>query len=838
MRRTLDDAMGGAARGGRRADGDVAGRPEYPLRSQETPHYLRRFKFVHNGVDVYFSEDDVPVADMSGVSPGSVGPTQGGVMAGSVAGGTATAAGGIHTGLAGVGLENGALAAAESPECSDSEMDISGGGGRPTSPLKRASVQLEDAKVPSAKKPHHTFGDSMGGGGAGGGPAGGPGSTPSESDDADMMNTDDAVVLPSPSASPITGSDTPDGDDSAAAVGFQDKVSQHVSASLAEIPGLVGAFDSLPEPMKKYAIYRMLQQCDRSTLSAVAGIVVPALRVDFISLLPVELSYNILSFLDYKTLCMAAQVSRSWRQIVDSSEWVWRHRLLRDEFTLQPGELERALREGWDYTSWGRSVAPVPPASISTPVRSRRATDGDGDAIIPANLDHHRRQHHLLHQHHHHNGAHNGAHDEEAINESIPPSPGTPDDDARINVYKAIYRRKHLISRNWMDPQSKPHHLRIRGHGQDVVTCLQFDDDRIVTGSDDHTISVYDTKTGRLRTRFRGHEGGVWALKYYNKNTLISGSTDKTVRVWDIEKEKCTHIFYGHTSTVRCLDVIEPVKTVDRETGQPIVAPKFPIIVTGSRDATLRMWRLPGPNDPHYLPQTVEEQKNDPFFIRCLHGHTNSVRAISGYGDTVVSGSYDTTVRVWTVSTGECKWQLTGHQQRVYSAVIDHKRDRCVSGSMDWLVKVWCIKTGSLLYTLEGHTSLVGLLDLKQSTLVSAAADSTLRVWDPENGKSMHQLQGHQGAITCFQHDENKVVSGSERTLKLWNIKTGQLIKDLLTDLSGIWQVRFDHQRCVAAVKRKDETYLEVLDFDYDPSTKDEVREIRVVTPEDDAHAS
>jgi F-box and WD-40 domain protein CDC4 len=388
-----------------------------------------------------------------------------------------------------------------------------------------------------------------------------------------------------------------------------------------------------------------------------------------------------------------------------------------------------------------------------------------------------------------------------------------------------------------MDPQSRPHHLRIRGHGQDVVTCLQFDDDRIVTGSDDHTISVYDTKTGRLRTRFRGHEGGVWALKYYNKNTLISGSTDKTVRVWDIEKEKCTHIFYGHTSTVRCLDVIEPAKVVDPETGNTVVAPKFPIIVTGSRDATLRMWRLPGPNDPKYLPRTIEEQRNDPFFIQSLRGHSNSVRAISGYGDTVVSGSYDTTVRVWTISTGECKWQLTGHQQRVYSAVIDHKRDRCVSGSMDWLVKVWCIKTGSLLYTLEGHTSLVGLLDLKQSTLVSAAADSTLRVWDPENGKSLHQLQGHQGAITCFQHDENKVVSGSERTLKLWNIKNGRLIKDLLTDLSGIWQVRFDHQRCVAAVKRKDETYLEVLDFDYDPFAN-ESREIRTVVPEDITTAS
>jgi len=47
----------------------------------------------------------------------------------------------------------------------------------------------------------------------------------------------------------------------------------------------------------------------------------------------------------------------------------------------------------------------------------------------------------------------------------------------------------------------------------------------------------------------------------------------------------------------------------------------------------------------------------------------------------------------------------------------------------------------------------------------------------------------------------------------MWNVRTGECLKDLLTDLSGVWQVRFNDRRCVAAVQRNRLTYVEVLDF-------------------------
>lgn len=551
--------------------------------------------------------------------------------------------------------------------------------------------------------------------------------------------------------------------------GEEDDLQYSSQQTLQSFSKVISSYESLPSEIQRALLAKLLSVTDRSSLSMMAGNIVPSLRCDFLTLLPIELVHDILKLFDFKTLCAASQVSRAWRNIVDSSETIWKNRLIEDEFTIDEEEVRRAQTQEWDYTSWGN-------------VKAKKIKKKFNDVNAPP-----------------------------------------------INIYKAIYRRKYLIiNRNWMESNYKPHPLTIEGNGNDVVTCLQFDDEKIITGSDDHSITVYDSQTGRRRNKLEGHDGGVWALQYVG-NSLVSGSTDRSVRVWDIKRGKCTHCFTGHTSTVRCLEVLLPVKVgVDPATNAPIMAPRFPVIITGSRDATLRVWKLPPEVPDHITDEQLDAAGPDnggAYFLRSLQGHASSVRALSGHGNTVVSGSYDTTVRVWNIDTGECRWVLTGHAQRVYSAVLDYKRNRCISGSMDWFVKVWSLETGTLLYTLEGHTSLVGLLDLNRTTLVSAAADSTLRVWDPDNGNFLHKLEGHQGAITCFQHDEYKVVSGSERTLKLWNIRTGKLVQDLLDGLTRIWQVRFDQRRCVAAVQRNDRTFIEVLDFDYDPYEMDEYEE-------------
>jgi F-box and WD-40 domain protein CDC4 len=174
---------------------------------------------------------------------------------------------------------------------------------------------------------------------------------------------------------------------------------------------------------------------------------------------------------------------------------------------------------------------------------------------------------------------------------------------------------------------------------------------------------------------------------------------------------------------------------------------------------------------------------------------------------------------------------LTPLLHPVYSVVLDPTRNIACSGSMDGTVRVWDLNTGTERFMLTGHTSLVGLLGLSASHLVSAAADSTLRIWDPDTGEMKHTLAAHNGAITCFQHDEFKVLSGSDGTLKMWDIRDGSVVRDLLTGIIGAWQVVFEGRWCVAASNQQDATVLDVWDFGTEEvEIEDGTRELREVS--------
>jgi F-box and WD-40 domain protein CDC4 len=414
-----------------------------------------------------------------------------------------------------------------------------------------------------------------------------------------------------------------------------------------------------------------------------------------------------------------------------------------------------------------------------------------------------------------------------------------------------MYKFYYLTRKNWLTGRYKK--LSFPGHAGSVVTWLLFDDDKIVSGSDDQSIHIYDIRKGELSKKLIGHQGGVWALQYYG-STLVSGSTDRSVRVWNMDTGRCTHIFEGHTSTVRCLLIVSqdkksPNTSFSNSKSSSPENISRPVMVTGSRDTTLRVWSLPE-LDTTWFPS---DGTDNPYLIHTLRGHTNSVRAIAGHENILVSGSYDTSVRIWNLETGDCIHTCNGHREKVYSVGYSHELKRAVSGSMDSTVKVWDSISGENLFTLEGHNSLVGLLELTTSFLVSAAADSTLRIWCPHTGKCLAILQGHDAAITCFHHDpeNNRLVSGSDGGVKVWELSSvgygssnvndsmimpsssllskslpftqtcegpkpvhGRFIGDLVKDVQGVWKTRMDTTRLVCAVQDTERrTWFEVLDF-------------------------
>ena len=95
-------------------------------------------------------------------------------------------------------------------------------------------------------------------------------------------------------------------------------------------------------------------------------------------------------------------------------------------------------------------------------------------------------------------------------------------------------------------------HYVLRGH-EDVVGCVAVTPDgrRIVSGSGDRTVRLWDAKSAAELAVLRGHEGIVRCVAVTpDGRRIVSGSGDETVRVWDARSGAQLAVVRGHKGEV------------------------------------------------------------------------------------------------------------------------------------------------------------------------------------------------------------------------------------------------------------------------------------------------
>ncbi|MEB3178682.1 MAG: serine/threonine-protein kinase [Nostocaceae cyanobacterium] len=256
----------------------------------------------------------------------------------------------------------------------------------------------------------------------------------------------------------------------------------------------------------------------------------------------------------------------------------------------------------------------------------------------------------------------------------------------------------------------------LAGHSNGVnVLIFSADSKKLISGSADKTIKIWDVTTGKEIRTLEGHKGFINTLVITpDGSKLFSAGADKTIKVWDMNTGELIRTLLGHRSYINYL----------------AVSPDGQKLFSASADKTIKIWDV----------NTGKE-------IKTLSTHKSYVNAlvVSPDGEKLFSASADETIKVWDVATLREISTLKGHSNFVNSLAISPNGDTLVSAGGDNFVKVWDVHSLKEIPVSTGNNNYVKSLAFSRDgkKLVMSIADNSIEIWDFPNFKEITTIKGY-----------------------------------------------------------------------------------------------
>ena len=249
----------------------------------------------------------------------------------------------------------------------------------------------------------------------------------------------------------------------------------------------------------------------------------------------------------------------------------------------------------------------------------------------------------------------------EALSSESSLDTGTSSSEEESRFYATAYFPRRASCLTWLTGAGEEHQHRLPAVEQ--VFCVAAVGRRLVCGLWSGQMQVWDRMT-RLPTsperQLVGHTRVVGSVVACGR-WVVSGSSDGQVRAWDPENGRCEAILWGHTKGVSGLAVCGTTR-----------------LLSGSDDGTVRVWGLRGPPTEWRWERSL--------------GAGAPVGCIAGWGWKAVVGKADGTIQVWDTHSGALERTLMGHRGALLALAVCGSR--LLSSSDDSTLRRWSLATG------------------------------------------------------------------------------------------------------------------------------------------------